>query len=354
MLGLQEILSLAVQRGAADIFLIAGSPVACRVGREIARVDGEMLLPAGTVQLIGEIYRLADRSEERLLQNGDDDFSFAVPGLSRFRASAYRQRGSLAAVIRVIRFGIPDYRALGIPEAVMKAVECQKGMILVTGPAGSGKSTTQACMIDRINATRACHIITLEEPIEFLHANKRSIVSQREVEQDSLNYMTALRACLRQAPDVILVGEMRDSETIATAMTAAETGHLVISTLHTVGAANSIDRIIDSFPPAQQQQIRVQLAMTLNCVVSQQLVPTKDGSLAPAMEIMYLNNAIRTLIRDSKIHQIDGVIASSSAAGMVAMDASLFELVRSGRVEASAALNCAENPEQFQNRLRLL
>jgi len=350
---LNEILSQAVTRGAADIFLIAGSPVAYRVGREISRADADFLRPNATEELIGEIYRLADRAEERLLQSGDDDFSFSVAGLSRFRVSTYRQRGSLAAVIRVIRFGIPDARALGIPEAALRAADSQKGMVLVTGPAGSGKSTTQACMIDRINASRACHIITLEEPIEFLHSNKRGIVSQREVEQDSRNYMTALRACLRQAPDVILVGEMRDSETIATAMTAAETGHLVISTLHTVGAANTIDRIIDSFPAAQQQQIRVQLAMTLNCVVSQQLVPAKDGALALAVEIMYLNNAIRTLIRDSKIHQIDGVIASSSAEGMVGMDASLLELVRSGRVEAASALNCAQNPEQMRARLNL-
>lgn len=354
MLELKEILKRAVERRAADIFIVSGSPVALRIGREIGRIDAQTLLPPATEHLIGGIYDLAGRSMERLKTTGDDDFSFSVSGLSRFRVSTYRQRGSLAAVIRVIQFGIPDYRKLGIPEAVLRAAEGQKGLVLVTGPAGSGKSTTQACMIDRINATRACHIITLEEPVEFLHSNKRSIISQREVEQDSVSYMTALRACLRQAPDVILVGEMRDPETIGTAITAAETGHLVISTLHTVGAANTIDRIIDSFPPEQQQQIRVQLAMTLRCVVSQQLIPAVDGALALAVEIMYLSNAVKTLIRDSKVYQIDGVIASSASAGMVSMDASLLQLVRDGRVEPSVALNYASNQDLMRSRLRML
>ena len=207
------------------------------------------------------------------LERGDDDFSFSVPGLARFRVNVYRQRGSMAAVIRVVAFDIPNWMDLSIPEEVMKLSELSHGMVLVTGTAGSGKSTTQACIIDRINRTRECHIITLEDPIEYLHRDRRSIVSQREMAIDTQDYPSALRACLRQAPDVILLGEMRDQDTIHTAMTAAETGHLLIATLHTKGAVNTIDRIVDTFPSGQQDQVRVQLSMVLRTVVSQQLLP---------------------------------------------------------------------------------
>ena len=219
---------------------------------------------------------------EAFTRAGDDDFSFAVPGLARFRVNAYRQRGSLAAVVRVVAFDIPDWRTLHIPEQVMNLADVTQGMVLVTGTAGSGKSTTQACIIDRINHTRDVHIITLEDPIEFLHRDQRSIISQREIAIDTEDYLSALRACLRQAPDVILLGEMRDHETIRTAMTAAETGHLLIATLHTRGAVNSIDRIIDAFPSGQQSQIRDQLSMVLHTVVSQRLLPDVDGGLVPA------------------------------------------------------------------------
>ena len=282
---------------------------------------------------------------------GDDDFSFALPGLARFRANTYRQRGSMAAVIRVVAFDIPNWIDLGIPEQVMALAEVQHGMVLVTGTAGSGKSTTQACVIDRINRTRECHIITLEDPIEYLHRDRRSIVSQREVAIDTQNYPSALRACLRQAPDVILLGEMRDQETIHTAMTAAETGHLLIATLHTKGAVNTIDRIVDTFPSGQQDQVRVQLSMVLRTVVSQQLVPNTKGGLVPAFEIMHVNNAIRSLIRDSKTHQIDNAIAAGGAEGMITMDQSLLALYKGREISAETALSYADNPDQLKRRM---
>ena len=224
-------------------------------------------------------------------------------------------------------------------------------MVLVTGTAGSGKSTTQACIIDRINRTRECHIITLEDPIEYLHRNQCSIVSQREISTDTGDYLAALRSCLRQAPDVILLGEMRDQETIYTAMTAAETGHLLIATLHTQGAVNTIDRIVDAFPSGQQGQVRVQLSMVLRTVVSQQLLPGVDGKLVPAFEIMQMNSAIRSLIRDSKTHQIDNAIASGGSEGMISMDQSILSLYRAGRITAETAMDYASNPEQLRRKM---
>lgn len=352
MRSLEEMLRAAVEMKAADIFIISGSKVCCKAGANLVTLDDEMVKPPSAEELIKQIYTRASRPMTRLYDTGDDDFSFALADLSRFRVSTYKQRGSLAAVIRIIAFGVPDYRKLGIPEQVLQVADTKRGLVLVTGPAGSGKSTTQACIIDRINETRANHIITLEEPIEYLHRNKMSIVSQREVELDSTNFVTGLRASLRQAPDVILVGEMRDQETIHTAMTAAETGHLIISTLHTLGAANTIDRIIDSFSPGQQQQIRVQLAMTLQSVVSQQLVPTIDGGVVLAVEIMHINNAIRNMIREAKIHQIESVIAASQAEGMISMDGSLVKLFQSGKIEREVAIRCATNPDMIQKRLQ--
>ncbi|MCL1829126.1 MAG: PilT/PilU family type 4a pilus ATPase [Oscillospiraceae bacterium] len=351
MPALEEILNKAAEIDAADIFILPGTMVSCKANGLMHPLSEERLMPDTAEDLISEIYKVSGRSMDRLKQAGDDDFSFALPGLSRFRVNTYKQRGSLAAVIRIIKFGIPSYKDIGVPDVVMSVTSKTKGLILVTGPAGSGKSTTLACIIDQINETREGHIITLEEPIEFLHKNKKSIVSQREVELDTINYVTALRACLRQSPDVILVGEMRDYETIQTAMTAAETGHLVISTLHTVGAANTIDRIVDVFPPAQQQQIRIQISMLLQAVVSQQLIPTVDGHLTPCFEVMFLTNAIRNVIRESKIHQIDSIISTSAAAGMISMDASLAILLHEGKITMDTAQRYAVNPDMLQKRV---
>ncbi len=224
-------------------------------------------------------------------------------------------------------------------------------MVLITGTAGSGKSTTQACLIDRVNRTKDCHIITLEDPIEYLHRNQKSIVSQREIRIDTADYLSALRACLRQAPDVILLGEMRDQETIHTAMSAAETGHLLIATLHTKGAVNTIDRIVDTFPSGQQEQVRIQLSMVLHTVVSQQLLPGKQGEMIPAFEVMHMNNAIRSLVRENKTHQIDNAIAAGKAEGMISMDQSILGLYQAGLITPETALEYADNPDQMRRRL---
>ncbi|MCI8916031.1 MAG: PilT/PilU family type 4a pilus ATPase [Oscillospiraceae bacterium] len=351
MADLLEYLSRVVQDRASDLFIIAGSPVCEKLDNRLCHIGDERLMPEDSQRLITDLYAKADRSMEGFLTRGDDDFSFALAGLARFRANTYRQRGSLAAVIRVVAFGIPDWQELGIPPQVMELAQVKHGMILVTGTAGSGKSTTQACIIDRINHTRECHIITMENPIEYLHRNHSSIVSQREISIDTEDYLSALRSCLRQAPDVILLGEMRDKETIHTAMTAAETGHLLIATLHTQGAVNTIDRIVDSFPSDQQAQVRIQLSMVLNTVVSQQLIPGINGSLVPAFEVMHVNSGIRSLIRDSKSHQIDNAIAAGGGEGMITMDQSIFELYQKGRISRDTALSCAAHPEQLQRRL---
>ena len=342
---LTEMLKAAVEKGASDIFIVSGLPLAYKINNSIQNQSEEKLYPDATRRMILEIYELASqRDPKRLLEKGDDDFSFSLVGVSRFRVSTYKQRGSLAAVIRVVKFDLPDPVQLGVPQTVLDLGRLKKGLVLVTGPAGSGKSTTLACMIDLINRSRNCHVITLEDPIEYLHSHKKSVVSQREISNDTESYVTALRAALRQAPNVILLGEMRDYETIST-------GHLVFSTLHTVGAANTIDRVIDAFPPNQQPQIRVQLSMVLQAVVSQQLIPAKDGSVAPAFEIMKVNGAIRNMIRESKVHQIDTVIYSSAGEGMISMDASILELYRQGKISAEEAMTCAAAPAALAKKM---
>ena len=352
-MNIEEFLTLAAKEEASDLFIVAGLPLTMKVNGVMRRINEEKMMPQDTEKIIREIYEKAlDRDIDQLLKTGDDDFSFAIPGLSRFRVSAYKQRGSLAAVIRVIAFRLPDYKQLGIPDQVMKLSELNKGLVLVTGPAGSGKSTTLACMIEEINETKEDHIITLEDPLEYLHRHDKSIVSQREINADTESYVTALRASLRQSPDVILLGEMRDYETTQVAMTAAETGHLIFSTLHTIGAANTIDRIIDVFPPNQQRQIAVQLSMVLQAVVSQQLVPSTDGRQVPAFEIMTVTPAIRNMIRDNKIPQIDGLIYSSANNDLISMDTSLLGLYKDGKITEETALTYATNPEMLKRRLR--
>ncbi len=349
---LKNILELANEKKASDIYMVSGRPLSFKINGRITEMSEEKLLPNDTESLMKEVYEYANnRSLSRVSESGDDDFSFSLPGIARFRVSAYKQRGTLAAVIRVVAFDLPDPNDLGIPEIVLEQSEKKKGLVLVTGPAGSGKSTTLSCMIDRINKTRNAHIITLEDPIEFLHRHDKSIVSQREVTLDTDSYVVALRAALRQAPDVILLGELRDSETINIAMTAAETGHLVISTLHTVGAANTIDRIVDAFPAEQQGQIRVQLGMVLQSVISQQLVPDVDNNILPVFEVMVVNDAIKNMIRESKIHQIDSVISSCQAEGMTTMDASLLNLYKGGKISDITVLAYSTNQELMKKRL---
>lgn len=351
MTDLMTYLEKAVSLKASDIFIVAGVPVTAKVDGKQQPIGEERMLPPATLALITEIYAKADRPQRILTQSGDDDFSFAVPGMARFRVNSYRQRGSYAAVIRIVAFEIPDWKKLGIPREVMDLSELSHGMVLVTGTSGSGKSTTQACVIDRINRTRSCHIITLEDPIEYLHRDVRSIVSQREISIDTANCLSALRSCLRQAPDVIQVGEMRDLETIRAAITAAETGHLLFATLHTRGAVNTIDRIVDIFQPEAQRQIRIQLSMVLDTVVSQQLLPDVNGDLIPAFEIMHMTSAIRSMIRDCKTHQIDNAIAAGGEDGMVSMDQSILTLCKAGRITPQVAVEYADDSEQMNRKL---
>ena len=345
-----EILTKAAADHAADIFIVSGAVLSYKAQGKLYRMGDSPLTADDTKSLVVQVFRLAkfDVSEDNIPER-ERDFSLSVPGVGRFRANIYKQRSSWSAVLRYVPFELPDPVRLGIPEQVMQLSEVRSGIVLITGIASSGKSTTLSCLIDRINNTREGHIITIEDPIEFLHRHNRCIVSQREINIDTDSYIQALRAALRQSPDVILMGEMRDHETISGAMTAAETGQLVLSTLHTLGAANTIDRIIDVFPINQQHQIRVQLSMVLNAVVCQQLLPSVDGGLVPAFEIMTMNSAIRTLIRDQKTHQIDTIL--QSADGMQTMDSCITRLYKEGRITARTAVEYAYNPEIMAKRI---
>lgn len=351
-MNLDMLLKQAVENGASDIFVIAGRPLAYIINYNIVDIDSVRQTPADTESLIKEIYaHTPSHKFEDITNTGNSDFSFTVAGLSRFRVSAYVQRGSYAAVIRIISFEMPSAEKIGIPENVMELANKKKGMVLVTGSAGSGKSTTLACLIDRINATKSKHIITLEDPLEYLHNHKQSIVTQREIGTDVKDYLSAIKAALRQRPDVILLGEMRDLETISIALTAAETGHMIFSTLHTVGAANTIDRILDVFPPDQRYQVAVQLSMILEAVVSQQLLPGTNGGVVLATEIMMMTPAVRNLIRDNKIHQLDNVIYSSQDSNMVSMDTSILNLYKDGKITDKIAVQYAINPDLVKKKI---
>ena len=345
-----DILKKAAENQAADIFIVCGAVLSFKANGRMYELDGNALSPEDTKNLVLQIFHLAKRDiTEEQLPEREKDFSLSVAGVGRFRVNIYKQRGSFSAVLRYVPFDLPDPAKLGIPVQVMQLSECKSGIVLITGVASSGKSTTLSCILDRINQSRSGHIITIEDPIEFLHKHNRCIVSPREINIDTDSYIDALRAALRQSPDVILLGEMRDYETISVAMTAAETGQLVLSTLHTLGAANTIDRIIDVFPINQQHQIRVQLSMVLNAVVCQQLLPSVDGGLIPAFEIMTTNSAVRTLIRDEKTHQIDTIL--QSAGGMQTMDSCIIKLFREGRISAKTAVDYAYNLDIMAKRI---
>ena len=348
---LNEILHAATLKGASDIFLIAGIPVTFKIKGMQDRQDSGIMKPDSINAVINEIYDVAKRQTTSLDNGMDDDFSFSIRDLGRFRVNIFRQRGSLAAVIRVIRFGIPDPASLGIPENVLSLADNKTGLVLVTGAAGSGKSTTLACMIDRINRTREAHIITMEDPIEYIHAHGKSIVSQREIFIDTPGYLESLRSALRESPDVILLGEMRDFDTISSAITAAETGVLLFSTLHTSSADNTINRIVDVFPANQQVQVRSQLAQLIKGVVCQQLVTSVDGTLIPVFEVMKSSPAIHNMIREGKLHQLESAMQAASADGMVTMDNSLMQLYEQGRISKETLLAACNNFEFMLKRV---
>lgn len=346
-----EILKKAVEADASDVFLVAGLPVTFKCDGRQQRGRDALLKPDDIVLLVEGIYAVSGRSRSHLDRGADDDFSFAVSQLGRFRVNIFRQRGTLAAVIRVIRFGLPDPKDIGIPENVLSLADNKKGLVLIAGSAGTGKSTTLACMVDRINKTRDCHIITMEDPIEYIHRHERAIVSQREISIDTPGYLESLRSALRESPDVILLGEMRDYNTISAAITAAETGVLLLSTLHTSSAANTIHRILDVFPADQQKQVKIQLAQLLRGVVCQQLVPSVDGGQIPVFEVMKTTPAIQNLIREDKLHQLESTMMSSADCGMCTMDASLLKLYQEGRITRDTALVSCAGYETMLKRL---
>lgn len=347
---LEELLIKAQQKQASDLHISVGIPPKVRVHGELVPLDYPEMTPQDTKEIIEPI--LSDKIIDTLAMEGEADFSYAIKGIGRFRVNVFKQRGSYALVIRLVATEIPPAKDLGIPSTVIDLTSKKRGLVLVTGPTGSGKSTTLASMLDIINSTRNEHIITLEDPIEYIHKHKKAIVNQREVGIDTNSYSKALRAALREDPDVILVGEMRDLDTISIAITAAETGHLVFSTLHTTGSANTIERIIDVFPSEQQQQIRVQLSNVLESVISQLLIPTKDGKgRVAAYEVMHGTPAIRNLIRESKTHQINSMIQTSKKMGMQLMDDALYELYLSGKIDADQAINFAQDENQMERRL---
>ncbi len=348
---IRGILEEAVRRDVKDIFVVAGLPITYKIGSGQERMDRPKMLPADIAICVNDIYEISRRDRKNVDAGLDDDFSFALYGTGRFRVNIFRQRGSLAAVIRVIRFGLPDPVELSIPESVLSLADTKKGLVLITGSAGSGKSTTLACLIDRINEKREAHIITMEDPIEYIHQHKRSIVTQREISIDTPGYMESLRSALRESPDVILLGEMRDYDTISAAITSAETGVLLLSTLHTSSAANTINRILDVFPAAQQQQVKIQLAQMLKGIVCQQLVPSVDGGLIPVFEIMKSTTAIQNMIREDKLHQLESAMMAGGADGMCTMDGSLLKLYREGRITKDTALVACANYENMVKRL---
>ncbi|EAX47873.1 twitching motility protein [Thermosinus carboxydivorans Nor1] len=342
----EELLREAVLRQASDLHITVGAPPVLRIHGSLVLTDSSPLTADATEKLFNSIATAEQQAKFR--EQGEVDFSYAIPGFSRFRVNAFRQRGFTAIAVRVVAEKVPTLDELGHPEVIKTLARKPRGLVLVTGPTGSGKSTTLAAMIDLINSERSCHIITLEDPIEYLHQHKKCIVNQREINTDTRSFANALRAALREDPDVILVGEMRDAETIGIAITAAETGHLVFATLHTGDAAQTIDRIIDVFPPYQQQQIRVQLSLTLQGIIAQQLLPRQDGrGRVAALEVLVATPAVRNLIREGKTHQLLSVIQTGGKVGMQTMDMALRDLYRRGLISREDALARAMDQEMF-------
>ena len=351
MVMIDKLLEEAHLKKASDMHITVGVEPIFRINGALIKADHFKLKPADTEEMFKSI--TTAEQQQRFNELGEIDFSYSLSGYGRFRVNAFRQRSTIAIVLRLVADKVPTLEDLKHPE-IMKTLSLKpRGLVLVTGPTGSGKSTTLAAMINLINQTEAAHIITMEDPIEYLHRHNKSIVNQREVNTDSISFANALRAALREDPDVILVGEMRDAETVSTAITAAETGHLVFATLHTSDAAQTIDRIIDTFPPHQQQQVKSQLSMILQGIISQQLLPLKDGSgRIAALEILVATPAIRNLIREGKTHQILSSVQTGAKYGMQTMDMALRDLVQKNLVEFEEALSLASDPDTFMRMVK--
>ncbi|NLJ61073.1 MAG: type IV pilus twitching motility protein PilT [Firmicutes bacterium] len=352
MIGLEDLLKAAAKSGASDLHITVGLPPMLRVTGKLSPIDELKSLTADDTERL-VMSMISEDNKQVFEDEGHVDFSLGIPGIGRFRVNAYKQRGTCGAAIRVIPFDVPNLRDLGLPQSIEAFVDKPRGFVVVTGPTGSGKSTTLAALVELINSKRNCHVMTIEDPIEYLHKHKKAIVNQREIGEDAKSFPSALRAALREDPDVILVGEMRDLETMATAITAAETGHLVLATLHTGDAVQTIDRIIDVYPEYQQRQVRVQLAGTLEAVIAQQLIPKKDKSgRVPAVEIMVGTPAVKSLIREGKTHQLRSLIQTGARFGMQTMEQSLRSWVEQGVVSEEDALAVAVDADDLRRLLK--
>lgn len=350
-MNIKDLLQLTVDRGASDLHIVSGHPPMIRIHGSLIVIPGESTLSPEIVDKYLEDSMTSEQLKT-LKENKEIDFSLSFSSRARFRVNAYTQKKTYAIAYRSIPLAIPTVDSLGLPAIMHDLISLRQGLILVTGPTGHGKSTSIAAMLDEINKTRASHIITIEDPVEFIFDPVQSIISQREIGADTNGWQIALRSALREDPDVVLVGEMRDYETIAAALTIAETGHLVFATLHTNSAAQTIDRIVDVFPDEQQSQVKLQLSNTLQAIISQRLVPSLDGTRVVAAEVLTATTAIKTEIREGKTHQIDSVIQTSSADGMISLESSLARLVREGKITVEIAKSFATRPEQLMRLIR--
>ena len=352
MRDVDQLLTTLAERQGSDLHLKVGSPPLMRFDGVLGRVDGEEPLRPEETEAMAHHLMSEDRWRD-FLQRNEADLAYSLPGLARFRVNVFRQRGSVSVVLRLVRVGSPSFDDLGLPPVVRDLADEPRGLVLVTGPTGSGKTTTLSAMIDHVNATRSCHIVTIEDPIEVIHPDQRAAVNQREVGVDTESFITAMRAAMRQDPDVILIGEMRDTETVQAALAAAETGHLVLSTLHTIDATETVNRIVDFFPPFQQQQVRVTLAGALKGVVCQRLVPRRGGGRIPALEVCVNTGRVAERIIDSsKTYEIEEVVADGSFYGMQTFDQALVTLVKGGTITVEDALEAATSRHDFELALQ--
>ena len=348
---IEILLQEVINQRASELHLQVGLPPILRVDGSLAPINNTPVLSIEAVEKL--IFSILDQDQQQILMKDKEfDFSFAFGDLGRFRVNAFHERGNLAAALRLIPNEIPTIAELGLPRVIEKFADFPRGLVLVTGPTGSGKSTTLAALVDKINDEKAHHIITIEDPIEFTHKSKRSVVVQREVHYDTYSFNAALRSALREDPDVVLIGEMRDLETISAAITIAETGHLVFATLHTNSAAQSIDRMVNVFPPHQQPQIKIQLANILQAICAQRLVPAIGGGRLAAAEVLLANSAVRNIIREGKTHQLDSVIQTGAAEGMQSMDRTLVQMVQGGQITYEEAKNFAVDLAEFDRMMK--